>query len=354
MQEFSEKLLAWFDCHGRKDLPWQQDRTAYRVWVSEIMLQQTQVATVIPYYERFMQRFPQVEALAAADIDEVLHHWSGLGYYARGRNLHKAAVYVVNELQGQFPQQLDEMMQLPGVGRSTAAAVLAQAFDQPEAILDGNVKRVLSRYYAVPGWPGDKKVSDRLWVHAEALTPTERLADYTQAIMDLGATLCKRSKPGCEYCPVSEGCEAYQQNNVAAYPASKPKREIPTKAVQMLLLQNEQGQLLLERRPPSGIWGGLLSFPELAPEEDAQQWCETFIGATHQAGILPAIQHTFSHFRLHISPVWLNLEKVKPQVMSEDRWVWYQPGESVAGMAAPVSKLIKQLGDISPQLELVG
>lgn len=248
---FSKVLLKWYDQFGRKDLPWQKDRNAYRVWVSEIMLQQTQVKTVIPYFEKFIHSFPDVLSLANAHEDAVLHHWSGLGYYARARNLHKAAQQVRDVHNGQFPLVFDDVLALPGIGRSTAGAILAQAEGQKRAILDGNVKRVLARFYTVHGWTGQLKIQQQLWQLAEQLTPEKRLADYTQAIMDLGATLCTRSKPGCLQCPLQSECEAYATDQVKLLPTPKPKKTLPVKTVRMLLLRNTEEQILLEKRPPT-------------------------------------------------------------------------------------------------------
>jgi len=254
MSDFAEQLLIWFDQHGRHDLPWQQAVTPYRVWVSEIMLQQTQVKTVIPYYERFMDRFPNVEALAAASQESVLAHWSGLGYYARGRNLHKSAVMIVECFGGNFPTQWEDVLALPGVGRSTAGAILSIALAQRYPILDGNVKRVLSRYFALEGWTGERKNEQFLWQQADSLTPEKRFDDYTQAIMDLGATVCTRSKPSCMSCPVRDGCVAYQQDCVASFPFPKPKKDKPVKQAYFLVLENTQGQVWLQQRPQKGIW----------------------------------------------------------------------------------------------------
>ncbi len=272
-RQFSAALLDWYDHHGRRDLPWQSEPTPYRVWVSEIMLQQTQVSTVIPYYRRFMQSFPDVAALAAAGQDQVLHHWSGLGYYARARHLHAAAQRVVQS-GGAFPDTLEAVMALPGVGRSTAGAILALACAQRHPILDGNVKRVLARFHAVDGWPGQATVQKRLWQLAEMYTPHARVAHYTQAIMDLGATLCTRGRPDCGQCPVRSGCAAHGSSRQADYPAPRPARILPVRTVTMLLLGNQASELLLERRPPTGIWGGLWSFPELAADTDIGGWGE--------------------------------------------------------------------------------
>ena len=340
---FSARLLAWFDQYGRKNLPWQQPRSPYRVWVSEIMLQQTQVTTVIPYFERFMQHFPTVEQLANAPLDEVLHLWSGLGYYARARNLHKAAQHIVHTHHGQFPTTFAAWLDLPGIGRSTAGAILAQALNQRYAILDGNVKRILTRYFAVEGWPGTTAVTATLWDYADELTPSDRIADYTQAIMDLGATLCRRSKPLCEQCPVQMDCRAYQQQRTADFPTPKPKRAKPTRSTQMLILVNQNGELLLERRPPVGIWGGLLSFPQLAITDSAADWAQQRLGKIDILDTWSSFRHTFSHFHLDITPVIARITALNPQVMAEDHWVWFTPGSSTGGLAAPVTKLISQL-----------
>ena len=265
---FSERLLAWFDEHGRKTLPWQQDRTPYRVWVSEIMLQQTQVATVIPYYERFMARFPKVADLAQAPIDDVLSLWTGLGYYARARNLHKTACIVAEEYDGKFPDSVEGLESLPGIGRSTAGAILTLGHGRWAPILDGNVKRVLARYHAIEGWPGRSDVLAALWRASEAVTPRHRTADYTQGIMDLGATLCTKSKPECLFCPMTEDCQARISGTQATYPGKKPKKKIPTRDTHFIICVDSQGQVLLERRPPSGIWGGLWSFPEASNLDD--------------------------------------------------------------------------------------
>ncbi|HEX7028381.1 MAG TPA: A/G-specific adenine glycosylase [Gammaproteobacteria bacterium] len=341
-QQFSRRVLAWFDVHGRKDLPWQQDRNPYRVWISEIMLQQTQVATVIPYFQRFMQRFPDIIALADAPVDDVLQHWSGLGYYARARNLHKTARIVRDEHGGVFPTAFDDVQALPGIGRSTAGAILAQALDQRHPILDGNVKRVLARYFAVDGWPGENAVAAALWEHAEALTPHARAADYTQAMMDLGAIVCRRGKPLCAQCPVADDCRARAAARVHELPASKPKRALPVKDVQMLLITNAAGEFLLERRPPSGIWGGLLGFPEIAPEENPVAWAQKTVGHIEVVEAWSILRHTFSHFHLNIKPVIARIESLKPQIMSGDRWLWFDPQASVGGLAAPVRKLMQK------------
>ncbi|MGB5450721.1 MAG: A/G-specific adenine glycosylase [Sedimenticolaceae bacterium] len=344
---FSGRLLAWFDRHGRKRLPWQRDVSSYRVWVSEIMLQQTQVATVIPYYERFMARFPSVEDLAGAPLDEVLHHWSGLGYYARARNLHRAAQQVCKGLGGEFPDELDGMQRLPGIGRSTAAAILSLAGGQRQTILDGNVKRVLARYQAEPGWPGHTAVSKRLWELAESLTPARRVAEYNQAMMDLGATLCTRSNPDCGKCPLAADCAAHRQDRVSEYPGRKARKTLPQRAVRMLLVRDPSGAILLERRPPAGIWGGLWCLPELAIEADPLDWCTDSLQQAAALGrVLPARRHTFSHFHLDIEPVEILLNQPGCRVLEGDRQLWYNPRQpETVGLAAPVARLLDEIAD---------
>lgn len=343
--EFSNKLLNWFHQHGRHDLPWQQDINPYRVWVSEIMLQQTQVKTVIPYYQRFMQRFPNVASLAAAEIDDVLNLWTGLGYYARGRNLHKAAIKVMREFQGEFPDSLDEMINLPGVGRSTAAAVLAISKQQHHAILDGNVKRVLARMYAVQGWPGDKHIADKLWQKAEQLTPKQSVADYTQAIMDFGATVCTRSKPGCGVCVFQAECKAFQQNAVSEFPNRKPKKTKPVKSTIFLICQNSTGQTLLQQRPPTGIWGGLWSFPEANKLEDVHSSLEQHLNlkVLEQHSMTP-FRHTFSHYHMDVQPLLIKTKAMGNRISDHAtmRWLDYSETQSL-GLAAPVKKLLENL-----------
>ncbi len=342
---FSEAVLHWYDQHGRKDLPWQHDINAYRVWLSEIMLQQTQVATVIPYFERFTKTFPSVDALADALEDEVLHLWSGLGYYARARNLHKTAQQVTQTMRGEFPNSVDELIKLPGIGRSTAGAICAIAFGQRATILDGNVKRVLARYHAIEGWPEHSQISQQLWQLADQYTPQTRVDHYTQAIMDLGATCCTRSKPLCANCPLDTSCQAFQQGNIELYPGKKPKKKLPTKTTQMLLIQQPDGSLLLEKRPPQGIWGGLWSLPEIPQGDCAEQWCEKTLNAlpSHKTS-WPIYRHTFSHFHLDIHPIQLTLPQPIHQVMEAQRQLWHnidKPG--MIGLAAPVTRLITKL-----------
>jgi len=349
--DFARKILNWFDQHGRQDLPWQQNPTPYRVWVSEIMLQQTQVTTVIPYFERFMIRFPDVSELARAEMDQVLHLWTGLGYYARARNLHRAARKVVSEYGGEFPGSIDELEALPGIGRSTAGAIAALAMGLRAPILDGNVKRVLSRCFATAGWPEQSAVRKELWRLAEELTPQQRVADYTQAIMDLGATLCARTQPDCPRCPLNKSCRALAMDAIAEFPGKKPKRDKPVRAVSLLILQNDQDEVLLERRPATGIWGGLFSLPELA--ETPPQVKEPGWMLHDEAGVrfdpdecesLPTIRHSFTHYHLDISPLIIEKWQLDAGAAESDRWLWYPLNHSKeVGLAAPIKKLLSTL-----------
>ncbi|WP_136249006.1 A/G-specific adenine glycosylase [Halomonas borealis] len=342
-ETFQRRLLEWFDAHGRHDLPWQHDRTPYRVWVSEIMLQQTQVATVIPYFERFMARFPDVRSLAAAEQDEVLHLWTGLGYYARGRNLHKAARVVVDEHAGEFPvYSLEAMAALPGIGRSTAGAVIAQSTGERAVILDGNVKRVLTRLHAVAGWPGRPAVERQLWGLAERYTPAHRVVDFTQAMMDLGATLCRRGQPDCGRCPFGDVCLAHAQGEPKRFPESKPKKAIPTRHTTMLLLQDGDGRVLLERRPSSGLWGGLWSLPQFDSSLELRAWLDQHAPGASLEAPWKAFTHVFSHFRLEITPQPARV--AHGDGVGETRR-WFDPAapDSI-GLAAPVKGLLDALG----------
>lgn len=343
---FQQRLLDWYGHHGRHDLPWQRERTPYRVWVSEIMLQQTQVATVIPYFERFMARFPTLDELAAASQDDVLHLWTGLGYYARGRNLHKAARQIMAEHSGELPvASLEALHALPGIGRSTAGAIIAQSSGQRAVILDGNVKRSLSRLHAVEGWPGRPVVERKLWSLAEHYTPQERLPDYTQAIMDLGATLCRRGTPDCGRCPFADVCVAHRRGEEHRFPEPKPRRPLPTRTTLMLLLQDSQGRVLLEQRPSSGLWGGLWSLPQFADLAALRAWLDTHAPAATLDSAWPAFAHTFSHFRLEITPQPARIERLDS--VGEAR-CWYDPGSpGRIGLAAPVKSLLASLAPFS-------
>ena len=341
-------LLAWYDEHGRSDLPWKHPRDAYRIWVSEIMLQQTQVATALPYFERFMARFPDVTTLANAPLDDVLAHWSGLGYYARARNLHAAARRIVDEHAAVLPRSVDELEALPGIGRSTAGAIAAMAWDVRAPILDGNVKRVLARLHAVDRYPGERATLERLWAIADAATPKERVADYTQAIMDLGATLCTRARPACERCPLSDRCQAFASGRTAELPVRKPRKAKPERETRMLVVEDPQGRVLLERRPPSGIWGGLWCLPQLDDEtaEARDHLAERLALSVDGIEIVERwapVSHTFTHFVLHIRPLRLRLALAPDNVRDEEHG-WFAPAQIAdLGLAAPVRRLLQTL-----------
>lgn len=341
---FSDTLLQWFDKYGRHDLPWQHPRTPYRVWLSEIMLQQTQVATVIPYFEKFLLRFPDLHSLANAKLDDVVTLWAGLGYYTRARNLHRTAIICAENHKGELPITLDELIALPGIGRSTAAAILSQAHDQAFAILDGNVKRTLSRYFGITGWPGLPLVEKELWELSEKLLPEKRNADYTQAIMDFGATLCTRSKPRCTECPFSGSCVANLENRVSELPQKKPGKKIPTRHTLMLVLLNNQDEVLLSRRPAKGVWSGMWSLPEVTQLDEAQILIQQKASSSTTPVELAEFQHTFSHYHLMIKPfIWRDL-KAKHRIGDDDsaRWQALSALDSV-GLPAPVKKLLDTL-----------
>jgi A/G-specific adenine glycosylase len=342
---FSTELLDWFATDGRKHLPWQQQRSPYRVWISEIMLQQTQVGTVVPYFQRFIAKFPDVHSLAKAPLDEVLHLWTGLGYYARARNLHKAAQTLVNEHGGEFPPEHAQIQALPGIGRSTASAILALSRDEPHPILDGNVKRVLTRCFAIHGYPGHKTVETQLWQLAETCTPQHRVADYTQAMMDLGATLCTRSKPRCGDCPLQTRCQAYAQQLQAQLPTRKPKQHRPQRAVWLLVLTDAQGAVLLEQRPPSGIWGGLWVCPQFEQEPLMRDWLQQRLSDQHPVWQpLQPIAHAFTHFDLQLRPCLLKLAQRPMWVADADRFRWYDPQQpEPIGLPKPMLSLLESL-----------
>jgi len=339
--DFQQHILAWFDQQGRKDLPWQQDITPYRVWLSETMLQQTQVTTVIPYFNAFVEKFPTIDSLANAPIDDVLHRWSGLGYYARARNLHKTAQLIRD--QGRFPDTLDELVALPGIGLSTAGAILSIAFKKSHPILDGNVKRVLSRFKAISGWPGNSAVNKQLWAISAHLTPLDRVADYTQAMMDLGATLCTRGKPACDECPLERHCLARMNGTVSILPTPKPAKTLPVKHLVFLLMHNNLKQILLERRPPTGIWGGLWSLPEFDSIDSAHNWCETKNMPIVHSETLTAQRHTFSHYHLDYTPVLVKTDNPINFVMEASQTVWYNAEQiNNLGLPAPIKLLLQQ------------
>jgi len=347
LPSFDQRVLNWFDEHGRKHLPWQQQPTPYRVWVSEIMLQQTQVATVIPFYKRFMESFPTLNTLAAAPIDDVLAHWSGLGYYARARNLHRCAITVVAEHNGAMPETLSELEALPGIGRSTAGAILSLALGQAQPILDGNVKRVLARHQAIAGWPGQTAVLKQLWQLSEGVTPSQRTGPFNQAMMDLGATLCTRTKPRCVDCPVAADCQGLATGEPTQFPGKKPKKEKPVQSTVMLLLRNAAGATLLERRPPTGIWGGLWSLPEVPAAQAVAAWLDAAGLAADPitcdaADSLMRFRHTFSHYHLDIDVRELRQVRDDSTVVHEtSERVWWDNGSELpGGVAAPVAKIL--------------
>ncbi len=350
MSAFAEHLLAWFDRHGRHDLPWQHPRTPYRVWLSEVMLQQTQVAVVIPYFARFTDALPSLPALAAAEEDTVLGLWAGLGYYSRARNLHAAAKACVERHGGELPRARAALEALPGIGRSTAAAILAQAHDAPEAILDGNVKRVLARVHGVAGWPGAPAVEKRLWALSDAALPAARLADYTQAIMDFGATLCTRAQPACAICPLNDDCVALREGLTGALPTPKPAKAAPTRETRMLWIEDADGRVLLERRAGPGVWKGLWSLPELAvdaaPGAAAAHVPEAALDAAPEA--LPDFEHVFSHYRLRVQPLrWRGVAaatlppRVADAAPAASPRRWFAPDALPAlGLPAPIRTLL--------------
>lgn len=341
MTSFASRLIAWQRVHGRHGLPW-QGQDAYRVWLSEIMLQQTQVATVIPYFQKFTISFPTIAALAAASEEEVLVHWSGLGYYARGRNLHKAARLIVARFNGKFPNNFDDIIALPGIGRSTAAAVCALAFHQHCAILDGNVKRVLARHRGIEGWTGNKKIEAQLWQEAETRLPNEEVAIYTQSLMDMGATLCTRSKPKCVLCPVQMDCVALQTDRINTLPTSRPKKTVPERHATFLLLMHGN-DILLEKRPSNGIWGGLWCTPQFDDEDAAKDWFVHNGMDASKRKRLEKFTHTFTHFKLHITPLKIQLER-KPVKAIQAGQVWLDVEQALrAAIPTPVRVMLEML-----------
>lgn len=340
MSEFANRLIAWQKIHGRHDLPWQNTVDPYAIWVSEIMLQQTQVAAVIGYYSKFMQRFPTISSLANATQDEVLQHWSGLGYYSRARNLHNAALTILDEHNGQFPQNFEAIQTLSGIGRSTAAAIASFAFNQVQTILDGNVKRVLARHFLVEGWPSSPKVEKELWLLAEKLLPEQGMVAYTQGLMDLGATLCTRSKPKCAHCPLISSCEAFRSQRVHELPTPKPRKTIPEKNTSMLILRRGD-EVLLEKRPSTGIWGGLWSFPEVQNTTDTEAILMSKFGiiAENETN-LANVTHVFTHFKLHISPQIFQVIKQQQQV-NQAGHMWISIEDAIgAAIPTPIRKIL--------------
>lgn len=355
MDWFATQLLNWHADQGRTDLPWQQDINPYRVWISEIMLQQTQVSTVIDYYNRFMQRFPSVDNLAAAELDEVLHLWTGLGYYARARNLHKTAVIVSEEYGGHFPDDQEKLEALPGIGRSTAGAIRSIAMSAHATILDGNVKRVLCRFHTVSGYPGTTKGSQALWQLAESHTPTTQTGVYTQAIMDLGATLCTRRNPDCTRCPVQKKCLAFKNSTQHEFPARKPKKDKPIRAARFFVISLKNGSTLLEQKPLEGLWGGLWTPLERSDHTETTQVLDevdlggAIIERVHTA---PVFRHTFTHFHLDIEPIYIHLNDAPISVAEQNNLQWVQPSmldraNNPIGLSAPAVRLLKSLQEFS-------
>ncbi len=340
-------LLAWWVVSGRKDLPWQQNPTRYRVWVSEVMLQQTQVATVERYFDHFMQVFPAISDLAAADPDRVLHLWSGLGYYARARNLHKAARMIVDDHHGELPDDVNALQQLPGIGRSTAGAILALADGRPHPILDGNAKRVYARVFGLTGWTGHSAVLKQLWTVADACTPGTDAGLYAQAIMDLGATVCLRTSPGCAGCPLAGPCHARRHGLTDSIPGRRPQRVKPQRATVVVLAIRDDGAILLQKRPDAGVWGGLWCFPETDAVERVGQWCHATIGHEPQATrVRSVVRHSFTHFDLDMTPVEAQLKAVDTRLMDGDGWLWYNRDQpATVGLAAPVARLLETIGE---------
>ena len=340
-RDFQLAVIGWYQHQGRKDLPWQNPITPYRVWISEIMLQQTQVSTVIPYFERFMQSFPSIKDLANASIDDVLHHWTGLGYYARARNLYKTAQIIVFELDNQFPDTVEQLSELPGIGRSTAGAIRSIGFKKPAAILDGNVKRVLARFAAIDGWPGKTAVHNKLWDIAERYTPDQHTQEYTQAMMDLGALLCTKKSPLCDHCPLVSGCKALAEGSQALYPGKKPKKVTPIRESIFLMLRNTQGDILLKNNPPTGLWGGLWVLPEIQKKSELKAICDT-LGLNIKSELFLAKQrHTFSHFHLDYQPMQVEVEETCNNIKENNDLVWYNTENPLSlGMPAPVKALL--------------
>lgn len=343
MSHFAQRLLQWFDVSGRHDLPWQHPRTPYRVWLSEIMLQQTQVRVVVPYFERFVAALPDIPALARAPLDQVLALWSGLGYYARARNLHAAARRCVELHGGELPRDLEALVALPGIGRSTAGAILSQAWNDRFPILDGNVKRVLARVHGIEGWPGLPSVEKRMWAIAQAQLPDARMADYTQAQMDFGATLCTRFDPACVLCPLQHECIALRDGRVAELPTPRPGKSLPERRTLMLWLEDDGDRILLQRRPPTGVWASLWSLPEHSDHDTARHWFQAHAGGDYDGHEpLAPVAHGFSHYRLRIEPLRWRDVRPRDAVRDNPDLRWATRAELAAlGLPAPVRKLIE-------------
>lgn len=343
---FSSAIINWFQKHGRHHLPWQHNPTPYRVWISEIMLQQTQVTTVIPYYKTFMQNFPTLKSLAAAELNQALRLWTGLGYYSRARNCHKTAQLIVSQHHGRFPRTIEQLTSLPGIGRSTAGAIASLAMNQPQAILDGNVKRILTRFFEVEGWPGTTQTLKRLWSLSETVTPLKNTHHFNQAMMDIGSMICKRRQPLCKECPINTHCLAHKNNTQHDYPTPKPKKNKRlVKTAHQLIMITPQQEILLEQRPEKGIWGGLWSFPETENNLNLhlilKQYSEKNIGASDK---LTAFTHKFTHFDLVIQPWVMNIDKKSTLSLDKKNIIWYKLKQELpGGVPAPTKKLLLSL-----------
>ncbi|NKB46513.1 MAG: A/G-specific adenine glycosylase [Legionellales bacterium] len=342
--QIQQRLLDWYANHGRKHLPWKQPLTPYRVWVAEVMLQQTQVATVLPYYERFIQRFASVEDLAAAALDDVLQLWAGLGYYSRARNLHRTAQIIISDHGGQFPDELTLLRKLPGIGEYTAGAIVSFAFQRQASIVDGNVKRVISRLHALPDWPGQSQTHRLIWDIATHYTPKQQCHLYNQAIMDLGSLVCTPNQPDCSQCPWQIFCIAHQRQQTDCFPVKKPTVAKPTQERYFLLLKNPQQQILLEKRPPTGIWGGLWSLPECSLTQNISHWCKQYYGLSiHQQSPLPTFKHSFSHYHLMIHPIALDVSQTINVIRDGGQTCWYDQAQAITqGIPKPVKYLLEQ------------
>ncbi len=342
---FQQAVLDWYQRHGRKDLPWQLERSPYRVWISEIMLQQTQVAAVIPYFERFVSTFPDIETLASAELDEVLLAWAGLGYYARARHLHHAAQIVERRFEGELPTDRDALMSLPGIGRSTAGAIISLGHRQTAAILDGNVKRVLCRYWKIEGWPGSPAVSRALWSLSERLTPGDDAGSYNQAMMDLGAMVCTPRNPACGQCPITNGCRARIAGNVLELPERKPQRTVPVRRAMALVLCDPSRNVYLERRPPIGIWGGLWCLPMIEQHTELDDWAANRGMRPSSIEPLPPRRHTFSHFHLDYVPLRIQIDRSQERISEPAQAIWQPPGNGCKlGLPTPIRALLAELG----------
>ncbi len=340
---FQNHLISWQKKQGRHDLPWQKDHHLYATWLSEIMLQQTQVKTVIPYYKRFMSAFPTIQSLADASLDDVLSLWSGLGYYARGRNLHAAACWIRDHHKSEFPTDFDTVLNLSGIGRSTAGAILSLTDNQPYPILDGNVRRVYCRYFLVKGWVGKAQIQQQLWQLAEQLLPKTQAGQYNQALMDLGAMVCTHRKMQCQKCPLESGCKANKKGLQAEFPEKKVAKKIPTKKTKMLLLMNQQGHLFLTKNPPTGVWGGLWCFPRLTEQQNIEEWLAKQYKKVQLIEKLEQREHVFSHFRLEIEPIVFKVS-IPINKVCEAEEVWYDLDNPVTlGLAKPVTTLLNEM-----------